>query len=400
MRRSRQGTLRLVLGLVIATLVAIGRAELAYALDRNFAGSAQLDYHLVPTAREANARREAFDGFTVEAAAKVAVDVSDRFAANVKLCFGCHGFETDMAYLDYRANPAFAVRVGRFSPSFGAFNLRHDPANHRLSDKPLPYDMGRMLRMRAWNMGVLPSPFPDNGVEVSGKLALGETSSIDYAAHAVSGFKADRTAGDLDFVQSREGSLYYVDDNGRPAVGGRLAFTTDLGDSGDVTLGASVMRGTYDPANDLSYTIFGADASLRAGRTYVRFEYLGRRTDLDVSDPRRFAYQVVPNGDFTVKHGAYLEIEQAMTSRVDMIVRADGMLRTGNVLAPAAGVPPPADGVLGDKSSVGRLTLGAAYSVEQNLRVKLSGELWEFSDRNASGSLTAVSTHVGAVGAF
>lgn len=49
-------------------------------------------------------------------------------------------------------------RVGRLTPAFGSFPLRHDPANHRTSDKPLPYDMGRMLRFREWNEGVLPAP--------------------------------------------------------------------------------------------------------------------------------------------------------------------------------------------------------------------------------------------------
>lgn len=134
---------------------------------------------------------------------KLSADLSDHFSANVKLCFGCHGFETDMAYLDYRFADEFGIRVGRFSPSFGAFNIRHVPANHRLSDKSLPYDMGRMLRLRDWNMGVLPSPFPDNGIELAGTHWFGNRAQLDYAVYAVSGFKADYSGTDLDFVQSR-----------------------------------------------------------------------------------------------------------------------------------------------------------------------------------------------------
>jgi len=75
-----------------------------------------------------------------------------------------------MIYFDLRAFDELNVRIGRFSPSFGSFNLRHDPGNHKLSDKPLPYDMGRMLRNATWNNGVLPSPFPDNGVEVNAPI--------------------------------------------------------------------------------------------------------------------------------------------------------------------------------------------------------------------------------------
>ena len=32
-----------------------------------------------------------------------------------------------------RAHDALNLRVGRFSPTFGEFGLRHDPGNHRLS---------------------------------------------------------------------------------------------------------------------------------------------------------------------------------------------------------------------------------------------------------------------------
>ena len=161
-----------VVAMAIATLLALVRPIDAWALDRTFAGSAQIDYMLVPTAREANARFLGFDGFKLEATTKLTVDFSERFSANVKGCYGCHGFEMDMAYFDYRVADALSFRFGRFSPSFGSFNIRHDPANHRLVDKPLAYDMGRMLRMRSWNLGVLPSPFPDNGVEISGSIAL------------------------------------------------------------------------------------------------------------------------------------------------------------------------------------------------------------------------------------
>ena len=48
------------------------RAAPAAAIERNFAGSAQLDYHFVPTAHQAKAFPNAFDGFTMEFAGKLA----------------------------------------------------------------------------------------------------------------------------------------------------------------------------------------------------------------------------------------------------------------------------------------------------------------------------------------
>jgi len=386
--------------LLASAVLAVAAPDDALGLDYNFAGSTQIDYHLVPTVKDADARPIGFDGFTIEAALKLTVDVSDRLSANVKVCYGCHGFETDMAYFDLRLADELDFRFGRFSPSFGSFNLRHDPANHRLSDKPLPYDMGRMLRLRAWNLGVLPSPFPDNGPEVNGHHAFGEGLWADYAAYLVSGFKGDTASPDLDFVQSRDGNAYYVDNNGRPSYGGRLSATARLGTMSDVTLGASVMRGTFDPNNQLTYLIVGGDLVFRIVSTNVRLEYLVRRQEFDTSDPSRFQYAIAPNGDFFVKHGAYAEIEQPVSSVVDLVARADGLARFGNIVVLPAGAAIPADGALGPRSWVLRYTLGTAFSVERGLRLKASTELWQFSDPDASGQNLAAGVHVAAVGTF
>lgn len=388
---------RRALHVVVATFVALAALAAlvtpARAIERNFAGSAQVDYHFVPTAKDAKAFPNGFDGFTTEFAGKLAVDFSEKVSANLKVCYGCHGFEADMMYFDFRVADELNVRAGRFSPTFGAFNLRHDPANHRLSDKPLPYDMGRMLRMRQWNLGVLPSPFPDTGVEINGTKWFGQDVQLDYAIYAVGGFKSEAKALDLDFKLSRTPAAYYVDDNARPTVGGRVDLTWKLGEAGDATLGASAMRGTYDPDNTLSYTIFGADFSLRLDKTNVRMEYLGRRQDFSTDDKTLFKYVVADTrGDFFMKHGAYAEIEQGLTPELDLIGRVDGLFRVGNVQQASE---------LSRRSSVLRYTVGMAYAIERGLRVKLSTELWDFSDRDAStGRKLELSGHLGLAGSF
>jgi len=395
----------------LAALAILLVASAADAVDRNFAGSVQVDYLLVPTSG-GNLNRDTtgtsasgatvpggngwygFDGFTLEATEKLAVDVSDHLSANVKVCFGCHGFELDMAYADYRVADELNVRAGRFSPTFGAFNLRHDVANHKLSDKPLPYDMGRMLRLRAWNLGVLPSPFPDNGVEINGTHWFGDDTQIDYAVYAVQGFRSgDAHPVDLDFTLSR--TPYYVDDNGFPSVGARLAWTQKLGALSDVTIGGSGMYGTYDPGNSLSYAIVGGDISLRLALTNVRLEYLVRRTQIDVTDPARFALPVSATGDAVFKHGAYVEIEQPLSPALDLMARVDGLYRVGNVVAdPEDEVP------LRRRSSIVRYTLGASYAFERGFRLKLSTELWNFSDADDDGHTLAVGLHAAFVAAY
>jgi hypothetical protein len=399
---------RVLLWVVLASAIAALFARRAAYADeeRNFAGSAQLDYHLVasePAAVAAPGPGTTFEGFTLEAAVKVAVDISERLSANVKACYGCHGFELDMAYFDFRVADELNLRVGRFSPTFGAFNLRHDPANHMTSDKPLPYDMGRMLRKGDWNNGVLPSPFPTNGVELDGTHWIGTLAQLDYAAYAVMGFKNDTDPNPTDFNFQESHLPYYLTSDPRPESGTRLALTLKASAAADMTLGASGLFGTYDPENRLTYAIVGGDYSLRVQHTAVRMEYLVRRQEFDTSNPDIFKYAIAPNGgDFFAKHGAYVEIEQPLTNALDVLGRVDGMYRVGNVSNVPVGSAneTPEPNPMTYRSSVLRETLALGYSLERNFRLKGSVELWEFSYADAAGRETELGFHFGAVGSF
>jgi hypothetical protein len=387
-------------------IVALEVCAAAAGEDRTFAGSAQVDYHLVAgdeTAASEPGTYTTFRGFTFESALKAAVDISDQLSANVKVCFGCHGFELDMAYFDWRPLDEIGLRAGRFSPSFGAFNLRHDPANHGLSDKPLPYDMGRMLRKGVWNNGVLPAPFPATGAEIGGTHWFESVAQLDYAVYAVSGFRndVDPHPYDLDFQESH--LLYYIDATPRPELGARVAFTVKASLGTDVTFGLSAMRGTYDPNNRFAYEIGGADLTIRAGRTAIRLEYVGRVQQFDTSYPWALKYSVASDrGNYFIKEGAYLELEQPLSSRFDLLARVDGLAHLGNVSLAEVGsgnVQPYAN-PLTSESTVVRETLGLAFTVQRNLRLKASGELWEFSDPDGEGHKTTLGGHFAAVGSF
>ena len=318
--------------------------------------------------------------------------MSDHLSANVKVCHGCHGFELPMGYFDYRVKDELNFRVGRFSPSFGAFNVRHDPANHATSSKPLPYDMGRMLRMNAWNEGVIPSPFPDNGIEIGGTHWFGDRLQMDYAAYAVSGFKADEGQIDIEWSHSISQNAPLVDNNGQPAVGARWVFTLRLGESNDLTGGASIMHGTYDPANRVAYTIVGGDLAARIGRTQLRFEYLVRRQGFEDDGTMQFKIPIAP-GTFQVfdKHGAYLEVERTMTDALTLVGRVDGLYRVGNV---------PVTSPLGTRSAIFRYTGGATLAVVPGWRIKISGELWAFSNDPPIHEQLELALHLALVGTF
>ena len=368
------------------TLTSVEARAFEFEIERNFAGSAQLDYLAVPTAMPA--RGLTFDGFTTELSVKVAVDFNDNISANVKVCFGCHGFETDMAFIDLRVADELNLRVGRMNPAFGDFPLRHDPANHRTSSKPLPYDMGRMLRLREWNMSVMPSPYVDNGLELNGTHWFGDDVQLDYAAYVISGFKGGSDAQDLDFIQSRSGSLYYVDNNSEPAAGGRLALTVNFGEDVSTTVGASGMWGHYDPDGELEYMILGADLYLRLFDLTLRAEYLMRRTEyaLGAEPEGRFRYAFDPTRNFFIKDGFYIEAEYPVLPRLELLLRWDGMRRFGNV---------PTSSPLRSESQILRYLLGFNVLMARGLRLKLSGELWDFSDFDDE-----VAIHLGIVANF
>jgi hypothetical protein len=373
--------------LVLAVLLVSIPAR-ADKTERNFAGSIQLDYMAIPT--EDVGRKLALDSATAEVSLKVTQDFGDRLSASVKLCVGCHGVETGMAFFDLRVADELNFRVGRFTPQFGSFPVRHDPANHRTSDKPLPYDMGRMLRLTDWNLGILPSPWVDNGLEVSGAHFFSPAVQLDYAAYAIGGPRAANDAVDFDYKLSRQGESYYVDNNSRPTLGAHVALNL-LHGSTTITGGASGMFGTYDPSNKLHFQVAGAHLILQVSRIFLRTEYLMRRTEMALGDDpaARFKYGPGKNGKYDpyfVKQGFYAELEVPVTDRVDAVARWDGLRRDGNVVRTSA---------LRSETAVLRYTLGASVKVRGATRIKLSGELYDFSDFDDE-----VALHVALAGAL
>lgn len=361
-----------VLAVALTALLLPG----AEGQDRNFAGSVQASYLYVHDS-DFTARDRSLDGFITEMSVKVAVDFSDHISTNVKVCFSCHGFEVGMAYIDLTVVDELRFRVGRFSPSFGEFQLRHDPANHRTVDKPLPYDMGRMVRLREWNLGILPAPYVDNGIEVGGTHWVGTTLQLDYAAYTVGGLRGDSDALDIDWIQQRSPSAYYLDNNSRPAFGGRFSATIDLPDQNMLySFGVSGMGGWYDPKSELSYALGGVDLYARIKRLELRAEYLLRRTEMSLGDDPGSRFKYGPGADgtydrFFLKDGFYVEAVVPVLPRFELIGRFDGLRRFGNV---------PVTSALRKESAVLRYTFGGDVSLGYGVRIKLTGEYYDFSD--------------------
>jgi hypothetical protein len=372
-RRPSALTTLVATGCVAAALLGVVWPRDAKSQEHNFAGSLQTNFSWVPT--DKNPRTQTFDGMTNELSLKVAVDFTDNVSANVKLCYGCHGVELGMAFVDLRVADELNFRVGRFTPSFGDFPLRHDPANHRTADKPLPYDMGRMLRMREYNLGVLPAPYVDQGLEVNGTHWFGDAVQLDYAVHAIGGLRAGQNDLDVDFIQSR--SSYYIDNNSEPALGGRLAVTLNLSDDALVTLGGSGMTGHLDPKRQRSYWIVGTDVYLRLWTFDLHAEYLMRRTEMALGDNPDAVFRYGPDArghyaNFFLKDGFYVEGTMPVSKRLELVARFDGLRRLGNLTLNSP--------LRSRRSAMLRYTAGVNVILEGSVRLKFSGEYYDFSD--------------------
>ncbi|MCE9580159.1 MAG: OprO/OprP family phosphate-selective porin [Deltaproteobacteria bacterium] len=386
-RSPRSRSASLVIAASLLALGAAAHADTSADRQRNFAGSVQLDYMSVPS--QARARDEALDGATVELSLKLAMDFGEHTSSNVKVCVACHGLEVGMAFFDLRVNDELNFRVGRFTPAFGEFPLRHDPANHRTSDKPLPYDMGRMLHLQDWNLGVLPAPWVDNGLEINGTHFFDEIVQVDYAAYAVGGPRAPSDSLDFDFKQSRSAENYYIDNNSHPVLGGHLAWSINA-DPVSFQLGASGMTGTYDNDNKLRFSVLGAQAILHIDKAVVRAEYLVRRTEMALGDDpaARFRYGPGADGKFDpyfLKEGFYTEAEVPI-GKFDLVARWDGLRRRGNVAKMSE---------LRSDTGLLRYTLGGTFLLRESLRLKVSGEFYDFSDFGDDKVI-----HVGIAGPF
>ena len=352
------------------------------AVDTNVAGSVYINSPTLFSDRN-EVQGETVRGINAEATLKLIADVSDEISTNIKVCYGCHGFEAAMAYVDWSVVDAFNVRVGRFTVPFGEFYLRHDAANHRSATKPLPYSMGRMLRRGEYNLAVLPEPYPDNGIELFG--TVGESVEVSYSAFVVAGLKGNATLGDIDFIRSR--SQPYADNNTTPAVGGRLvvAFPELPLDAWRwFAVGFSGMWGNYDADDELAYTMGGIDLYTRFSRFNVRGEVMFRRTEIP-DRPELFRQTLVDKA--VLREGFYGQVDGPVTDHLEWLVRVDGFRRAGPVSTGQAPLDP--------DTNILRYTLGANILPTDGVKLKLNYEMWRFSEFDDESIV-----HAGLVGTF
>ncbi|MCC6572611.1 MAG: hypothetical protein IT462_02365 [Planctomycetes bacterium] len=284
-------------------------------------------------------------------------------SGSFRACFSCHAFEVETATVQYRPSSEICVRAGRFNLPLGGINDRHDPGVRKTVSMPLTRTMGNMVRQREFNLGVLPAPAVDTGIDVSGSIDLfGAGFSFSYDVFCVTGLRGE--GADISFVSSRSP----LDNNGEPAAGARVGL-----DSAYFSVSGSFMFGHQDEARRLSYSVASLDFQLRIGRLSVEGEVAARHTQFLNAGGHAQTWR---------KYGYYLQADLDIWEEFYLVFAVDGLYVADVFLGPSGPVKTRAPDTTDDRNALFRAVAGVMWSPWSSLRLKLDFEYWNFSDFN------------------
>jgi mono/diheme cytochrome c family protein len=253
-----------------------------------------------------------------------------------------------------------AVEAGRFVVPFGAFAARSNPAAYSTVSRPLMYNMGQGVNRSLIGEPLLPMPYSDEGVLVNLEVPLFGEFAAGLDLYAVNGLQG--TLG-LDLHQSRSWS----DNNGDPAVGGRLSVG-----SPSLSIGASAMTGNMEAAagalaGRLGYQIVGMDVSARIGRRLQLVAEVARRQSDQLEIPSFDRVEAKVEG-YLLEADYLLSMDLGLTlvTRLDFLRHADGVAPFGSSMNP--------------NNRVTRLTWGFDIATWGGTNLMINHEHWSMPD--------------------
>ena len=239
--------------------------------------------------------------------------VSDfvRIGSEIEFEEGGREIKLEYAAIDLLLHPAIALRAGMILSPLGRFNLSHDSPLNEFTDRPL---------VSTELIGVALS---EPGFGVLGQFSAGRGARATYELYATNGFHAglidDSEAG----TRVPLGRGNFEDNNGSPALVGRLALSPGV----DHEIGVSAHHGAYNvfdlegtPVDerreltiavlDLETRLFGTTISGEAALTRIDISpglhgiYAGRQHGWFIEGVREFGHGVVrtmPLSSFALK---------------------------------------------------------------------------------------------------
>jgi hypothetical protein len=245
---------------------------------------------------EAHARYQRVDGVNDEAGFQAKrfnlfanTLVSDWVRLGAELEFEDGGEEIALEYaaMDLRIHPVYlTLRGGMVLSPLGRFNLSHDSPLNEFTDRPL---------VSTELIGVALS---EPGFGVLGQLPIGAAGRLTYEVYGTNGFNDGLITDSEDGTRIPRGRRNFEDNNGAPAVVGRVAWSPRLG----FEVGLSGHHGPYNVFNEegavvdkrRNVTIGALDAE--ATIAGVRLSGEGAVAAIDVPDGLRGIYSTAQRG--------------------------------------------------------------------------------------------------------
>jgi hypothetical protein len=192
---------------------------------------------------EAHARYERVEGLKDDAGFEAkrfnlftSTRVSDfvRLGAELEFEDGGREIKLEFAAIDVLIHPALALRGGMILSPLGKFNLSHDSPLNEFTDRPL---------VSTEMLGVALS---EPGFGVLGQLGIGRAGRLTYEVYGTNGFHDGLITDSEEGTRIPLGRGNFEDNNGSPAVVGRLAWSPTV----DYELGLSTHHGAYNVFNE------------------------------------------------------------------------------------------------------------------------------------------------------
>lgn len=167
----------------------------------------------------------------------VTSQISDRIRMTSELEFehGTQEIALETALLDVTLNPALNLRSGVILVPIGKFNIAHDAPLYDVIDRPLV------------STEIIPATLSEVGIGVFGGLYPGGRHKLAYELYLVNGLQDGVIAAQgTRLPAGKAPSAFEADNNGRPALTGRLAYQTPLRAPVALEIAGSFYSGLYN----------------------------------------------------------------------------------------------------------------------------------------------------------
>ncbi len=200
-----------------------------------------------------------------------------RFLSELEFEHGTEEIALETAQVDFRVGAGLSFRVGVILPPLGFLNQNHDSPQWDFVERPLV------------STDIIPSTLSEVGGGVYGKFFRGPLT-LSYDAYLTNGLQdgvIDNELGRTDIASGKSEEAFGEDNNGSPAVSGRLGL--HHADWGEV--GVSYYGGHYN-----AYRLEGEEVDDRRRLSIAAIDFGGSIGPADVRGEVAFASIDVPEG--------------------------------------------------------------------------------------------------------